>query len=96
MNGKATTLCCVKENKMVTENILSTELETFEKHKNDLIGKAEGKYVLIKRNEIKGTYDSEMDAIAEGYKEFGNSPFLVKLITSIESPANFVGNNLGV
>jgi hypothetical protein len=75
---------------------LKTELETYEKHKNELLGTARGKFVLIHDEEIVGTYESQMDATAEGYRRFGNVPFLVKQIMEIEVPATFVSNLLGV
>jgi hypothetical protein len=37
-----------------------------------------------------------MDAIAAGYQQFGNVPFLVKQIVKIETPQNFVSNLLAV
>lgn len=76
--------------------LLKTELETYEKHKNELLGTAQGKFVLIHGGEIVETYESQIDAIAEGYRRFGNVPFLVKQIVEIEVPANFVSNLLGV
>ena len=37
-----------------------------------------------------------MDAITEGYRQFGNVPFLVKQVQKIETPQNLVSNLLGV
>ena len=77
-------------------NVLSQELATFEKHKNELLAQSEGKYVLIYQTEVVGTYSSEVDAITEGYQRFGNVPLLVKRVVQIETPINFVNNNVGV
>lgn len=76
--------------------VLDTEVETYERHRDHLLGSAEGKFVLIRGTEIVGVYDSKMDAIAQGYLRFGNVPFLVKQIVKIEAPQNFVSNLLGV
>jgi len=76
--------------------ILDTELKTYEQNRDHLIGTAEGKFVLIRNNPVIGVYDSKMDAIAEGYRQFGNVPFLVKQILKVEAPLNFMSNLLGI
>lgn len=63
---------------------LKQELETFKKSRNKLLAEAKGQYALIKEDKIIGTFSSFDDALAEGYKKFGNKPFLVKEITDIE------------
>ena len=75
---------------------LDTELRTYEQHREHLLGTAEGKFVLIRNEEIVGVYDSKMDAIAQGYQKFGNVPFLVKQILKVEAPLDFLSNLLGV
>ncbi|HUY91878.1 MAG TPA: hypothetical protein VMV10_24270 [Pirellulales bacterium] len=62
---------------------LKTELQTYEKHKESLLGK-EGKYVLIHGTEIGGVWDTYEDALQAGYQKFGMAPFLVKQIQGIE------------
>lgn len=59
-------------------NELKQELETYEKHKEDLLRSSMGKYVLIYKAEVCDTYNDQLDAIVEGYKKFGRVPFLVK------------------
>lgn len=77
---------------MGTKNVLSKELETFEKKKAELLQEHCGKYVLIKDTKIVGTYESEKDAINTGINYFGNSPFLVKKIEQVEQTQNFTSN----
>lgn len=72
-----------------TMESLKQELETYETHREQLLGEARGKYVLIRGNSIVATYDTEQDAINEGYRQFGNVPFLVKRIAVTDEPANF-------
>lgn len=67
---------------------LEQELKTYEENKERLLSEAKGKFVLIKGDKIIGIYVSQEDALAEGYKRFGNEEFLVKEITEIE-PVNF-------
>jgi len=76
--------------------LLEAELYTFQQNREPLLAMGEGKYVLIHGSEIAGVYESKMDAIAQGYQKFGNTPFLVKQILKVEIPQNFVSNLLGV
>jgi len=69
--------------------MLKKELETYSTQKNELIGKSKGKFALI-------VFDTKIDAIHQGYKRFGNVPFLVKQIVEIETPQNFTSNLLGI
>lgn len=68
---------------------LEQELKTYEREREKLLSEAKGKFVLIKGDKIVGIYVSQEDALAEGYKRFGNEEFLVKEITQIE-PINFL------
>ena len=76
--------------------LLDSELKTYEQNRDHLLGTAEGKFVLIRNNQVIGVYDSKMDAIAAGYQQFVNVPFLVKQILKIETPLNFMSNLLGI
>jgi hypothetical protein len=49
----------------------------------------EGKFVLIRGNEVAGTFDTYADALSEGYKLFKLKPFMVKQIEAIEQ-AHFI------
>ena len=75
--------------------ILDAELKTYEENRDQLLGTAEGKFVLIQNNQVVGLYDSKMDAIAMGYQQFGNVPFLVKHVVNVETPHHFTSNRLG-
>ena len=75
--------------------MLEKELDTYEKNKETLVGSSEGKFVLIRGDKVGGVYDSKPDAINEGYRQFGNVPFLVKQILKVENRHNFVSNLLG-
>lgn len=74
---------------------LEQELKTYQKEKEKLLQESKGKFVLIKGGEIIGVYASQEDALAEGYKKFGNEEFLVKEITEVE-PVNFFTRPLNV
>lgn len=72
--------------------VLEPELETYEKHRTELLGNALGKWVLIRGDEVVGTFDTQDDAIAEGYRHFGNVPFLTKQVVELETPAYFASS----
>jgi hypothetical protein len=76
--------------------VLEPELETYDQHKEELLGTAAGKWVLIRGQEIAGTFDTQDDAISEGYRRFGNVPFLVKQILAHEAPEYFTSNLIAV
>jgi hypothetical protein len=59
-----------------------------------LLQTAEGKFALIKGDEIIGVYDADAEAIREGHKRFGNVPFLAKRIVRMEHPMNFTARDL--
>ena len=62
---------------------LEKELETY---KNNLpqLKENEGKFVLIQGDKIESIHTSYEDAVKDGYKKFGLTPFLVKQILTIE------------
>ena len=68
------------------EEVLAVEKATYRKHRKELLGKARGKFVLIKGEEVVDTFDTEGDAVRRGHKKFGNVPFLVKQILEVETP----------
>jgi hypothetical protein len=75
--------------------LLDQELKTYAQRRDQLLGSAEGKFVLIKGDQVVGIFDSKMDAVAQGSRLFGNVPFLVKQVVKIETPQNLVSNLLG-
>jgi hypothetical protein len=70
--------------------VLELELKTFEEKRLTLLAEHEGKFVLIKGDQIIGTFESQQDAIAVGYREFGNVAFLVKQISPSDIPINIL------
>lgn len=65
---------------------LETELAYFEKIKEDLLTKYDGKFALIFGEEFIGAFDSPENAYAEGIKRFQKQvePFLIKRISKTE------------
>jgi hypothetical protein len=88
----------IEELDKTTENSpseLREEIQTYFKHKDSLISENAGKYVLIKGSKIEGIFESQKDAIKQGYEHFGNVSFLVKQIVPSEPPLNFTANMIG-
>ena len=52
-------------------------------NRDSLLGTAEGKFVLISGDKILGEFDTEADAIRQGYAQLGNVPFLVKQVVQL-------------
>jgi hypothetical protein len=77
-------------------DVLASELKTYEQHRDELLETAEGKFVLVHETEVAGMYETQMDGINEGYRRFGNVPFLVKQILKVEVPLNFSSHYLGI
>ena len=81
---------------VVESSPLEKELAYFEQHRAELLGRAKGKFALIKDEALVDTFDSQFDAIRAGYRTFGNEPFLVKQIVAMDLPLNFTSFNIGV
>ena len=76
--------------------VLDDELATYEKHREELLGRGKGHFVLIKKDRVVDVFASREDALKRGYEEFGNEPFLVKEIVEIEVPSYFTSFHIGV
>jgi hypothetical protein len=76
--------------------VLERELKTYEREKEQLLLRSTGKFVLIREDDVVGEYQTQSDAIAEGYRRFGNVPFLVKRIEEFETPINFLFGRISV
>lgn len=64
--------------------MLEKERKYFSEHHADLMSRYPGKFVLIKDEEIIGTFDTIENALAEGARRFGLEAFLVRQITATE------------
>jgi hypothetical protein len=62
---------------------LETELATYKAKLQELASK-EGKFALIRGDQVVDVFDTYADAIKEGYAKFGLNPFLVKQIQVVE------------
>ena len=76
--------------------LLKEELRTYEARKSELVTRSKGKFVLIKDDQVVDVFETQGDAIRQGYERFGNVPFLVKQIVEVETPQNFISPHLGI
>ncbi len=76
--------------------VLEQELKTFEENRDRLLAQSEGKFALIYDGKVLGVYDSKGDALAEGFRQVGNVPFLVRQIVKLDLPQNFVSNLIAI
>lgn len=63
---------------------LSEEYKYYQSVKSKLVEELEGKFALIKGNELVGLFDTDMDAYEVGVFEFGNAPFLIIRVSKEE------------
>ena len=77
-------------------NVLATELDTYKANLPQLLAAHEGKFVVIHGEAILGALDDQSDAIAWGYRQLGNVPFLAKRVVKVDVPLSFVSGLLGI
>ena len=73
---------------------LEKELRTLKQERKRLEREHIGKFVLIHKDEVVGTYDDFETAAHEGIRRFGSQPFLIRRIGKDEadlSPAVMYG-----
>jgi hypothetical protein len=76
--------------------VLEKEMQTFKAKRGELLSQGEGKFVLIKGDRVVGLFESQGDALREGYKQFGKDAFLVKQVLAIDLPVPFTSHLIGV
>lgn len=70
---------------------LATEIKTYNSRLPDLLAH-QGKFVLIKGEQIVSIFDSYQDALQAGYDKYGLESFLVKAISPAEQVSFFTRN----
>lgn len=77
--------------------MLERERQYFSKHHAELLARHLGKVVLIKDEELIGAFNTIEEALAEGARRFGLTPFLVREVTaSEEQEVNIPALTLGL
>lgn len=65
--------------------MLEQERALFATHREELLVKYPGLFVVIKNDSVVGAFSTESEALACGAREFGLRPFLVR---NVNQPAN--------
>lgn len=60
---------------------LEKELQYYNEHKEELLRNHEGKFALIKGDQLLGTFDTDEAAFEAGVARLGNEPMLIKQIS---------------
>ena len=80
---------------MAKTDVLQTELNFYNKRKEELLRVYKGQFVLIKGEKFIGAYTTDAEAYKAGLEQFGNHPFLIKQVleddTTVSYPALTVG-----
>ena len=64
----------------MTDTNLQKQLEYFKSHQEELVRKYEGKFLVIKDQEVKDVYDTEIDAYTDAKKKFEHGTFLIQQV----------------
>jgi hypothetical protein len=66
---------------------LEVPLATYARHKGELLEAGHrGKWVLIHHEDVAGVFESRQQGLANGYRRFGNVPFLVREVQNQALP----------
>jgi hypothetical protein len=63
---------------------LHKELSFYKENQSELVEKYQGKFVVIKDQEVKGVYDSKIEAYTEAQKKFELGSFLIQQVEAGE------------
>ena len=64
--------------------MLEKERQYFLEHRDELVSRHLGKVVLIKDEELVGAFNTIEEALIEGTRRYGLTPFLVREVTATE------------
>ena len=59
---------------------LKKDFEFYKKNQENFVERYEGKFLVIKDEEVKGVYDSEIEAYTEAQKEFELGSFIIQKV----------------
>lgn len=73
--------------------MLELEVKTYEEKLPELLKTDTGRFVLIKEQNVVGTFAAIEDALQSGYEKFKNTPFFVRQILPVQQTLNFTYNH---
>lgn len=75
---------------------LVEERNFYEQHLSEWLEDHVGKFVLVKGHEVVGFYDTADNALSEGARRFGISPFLVRRVEATQAEIRIPALMLGL
>ena len=75
---------------------LEREIEYFKSQKEEWLRYYKGQIVLIKGEELVGTFTTQHEAFVAGVKRFGNVPFLIQAVLEQDEVAQLPALSVGV
>jgi hypothetical protein len=76
--------------------MLENERKFFEQHRLEWMKNSPGKFALVKKEELVGTFDTVQAALAEGARRFGTESFLVRQVEEVEQLFYIPALTLGI
>ena len=75
---------------------LEIEIRYFEANLENWLKDHQGKFALVKGEELIGTFDNPENAYIAGVQKFGNVPFLIRRITGQDTTVHLPALTLGL
>jgi len=76
--------------------MLEKELSYFEKNKEKWLGQYDGKFVLIKGEELAGVYDTNEQALTAAASLYGLTSYLIRRVTKNQEDIKLPALTLGL
>ncbi len=76
--------------------MLEREINYYNEHLPEWLDRFAGRVILIKGNEMIGTFDTDQDALAEGARLFGRESFLVRRVQETQPIVDIPALSLGI
>lgn len=76
--------------------MLDEERAYFDEHLPDWLQHYPGKYIVVRGNELVGTFDTQEQALSEGARRFGLSSFLVRQVLESNPEVRIPALTLGL
>jgi len=76
--------------------MLEKERKFFEQHRLEWMKNSPGQFVLVKSDELIGTFDTLQAALTEGARRFGTESFLVRQVEEAEQLVYIPALTLGI
>ena len=77
-------------------DVLADELRAYERMKEELLERYEGKVIVIKDGKVIGVYDSVEEAFEDVVERYGSIPVLIKRVVREEKPEHMPAYTYGL